>query len=141
MKKLIITISIILLSIIGYGQNLLNWTSEGIIEEKGQPTEITKDDSGNPYLFYSPGKGCEAEAYYMTKKDNICYLYISIHDYSELTIIIKELNTSFEKINTNLWKYYMKDYICYAEIIKNESNFMIGFYMKSYTEQIKTTKI
>ena len=140
MKKLIIIISVLLFSITTYSQNLLNWDYKSIIEEKGVAEDVLADESGNPYLYYNPGKDCKAEAYFINE-DNICYLYLSVHEYSELTNIIKSLNENFEIVNDNLWKYYMKDYICYAEIVKYETTFIVGCYMKSYSEQIKTVKI
>ena len=127
MKRIIILISIMLLSIIGFSQNFINQNKKDIIRVKGSPdfkVDVTKE------VYYIAYKANETkyELYYFDQSE-ICYIFAVIDNYKYLTENVKDLNENYIKLNDTTWEYYMKEGKCVAKLTYFESGFSILFTM------------
>jgi len=140
MKRIIILISIMLLSIIGFSQNYINQDKESIILVKGSP-DFKVDITEEVYYIAYKANETKYELYYFDKS-KVCYIYAVIDDYRYLTADVKDLNDNFIKLNETTWEYYMKDGRCVAKLTYFKSGFSILFtmlYENKVNESIKTT--
>ena len=115
-----------------YGQNYLMHFSQDIIAVKGDPDIIRKVPTAIPgdsliYEGYLIETGIEA---YYFDDTNICILYVVIHEYTELTRIIKDLNSTYERINELIWKYYTRDYVYTARMEYEDDCFIVNISFK-----------